>query len=689
MRRGHWGLAALAGLALVRLVPADGVGLWLRLALALAVLLVPGALVARALGQTGPAATLVWALAAAVLGLGAVFVFHTALWLALVVLGAVALAAFPAAARRLPSLPPRGTVAVMVAGLVFGALLWHVAGALQGDALFHLARMRKLGSLGDLHLGSVNEFRDGSLHPGYAFPLWHGFLALVAKLAGVDPAAVVLHAPSVLAPLALGVAYEAGVRVFDSIAAGFAALLAQVGLIALAPGHGGAYVFLTLPPTASRQLLVPAVLALAFAAVPDAPGGQATDCYKETHRWGTGWQATVCYLRKLAPWAAVSAGGAALALMHPTYAVFLCIPLAGYAVARTVLARGDLVHAWAPLGALAAPTLAVALWVHSLARNAASFTPDAVERRRALRHYARDLDVFSPDRYRVDPGLLSRGGAVAVAALMLVPLAFLGAPRRSGALVLGGSLAVLLTVLPSFVFPHLADVVSLSQARRAAGFVPFSLAFAGGMIVLASLCGLALLPLALGAGIGLQLAWPGDFGYGLREGGPTLAAWVALWGGLAALALLAVWRPRHQLRRHALAPLAALLFVTPVAVHGFAHWSPRDASHRYDLTPGLVEALRGLPRGEIVYADAETSYRIAAYAPLYVAVSPPFHVADTRGNRRLERIRDLHRFLRTGDPSIPRRYGARYVVLRGDEETIDGPRSVLYQGGGFALVHLL
>ena len=28
----------------------------------------------------------------------------------------------------------------------------------------------------------VNEFADGGLHPGYAFPLWHGFLALVAQV---------------------------------------------------------------------------------------------------------------------------------------------------------------------------------------------------------------------------------------------------------------------------------------------------------------------------------------------------------------------------------------------------------------------------------------------------------------------------------------------------------------------------
>ena len=37
--------------------------------------------------------------------------------------------------------------------------------------------------------GAADEFADGGLHPGYAFPLWHAFLALVGKLAGEDLAA--------------------------------------------------------------------------------------------------------------------------------------------------------------------------------------------------------------------------------------------------------------------------------------------------------------------------------------------------------------------------------------------------------------------------------------------------------------------------------------------------------------------
>ena len=65
-----------------------------------------------------------------------------------------------------------------------------------------LARVRKLVDLTSLHLRTVDEFKDGGLHPGYAFPLWHGFLALVTKVSGLDPSIVLRREASVLVPLA-------------------------------------------------------------------------------------------------------------------------------------------------------------------------------------------------------------------------------------------------------------------------------------------------------------------------------------------------------------------------------------------------------------------------------------------------------------------------------------------------------
>src|SRR5262249_60858450 len=96
-----------------------------------------------------------------------------------------------------------GSGVSVAAGIVLGWLLWHVAGAVVGDGLFHEGRVRKLVELGDLHLRTVDEFKDGGLHPGYAFPLWHGFDALVAWFSGLDPDVVMRHEASLLAPVAV------------------------------------------------------------------------------------------------------------------------------------------------------------------------------------------------------------------------------------------------------------------------------------------------------------------------------------------------------------------------------------------------------------------------------------------------------------------------------------------------------
>src|SRR5207247_9402934 len=136
-------------------------------------------------------------------GLGAVgpavlvvFVGHSPIRLALVVLAVVGLVALPFALRVVSGPPAWDTLAIAFLGLAFGVALWHVAGVVSGDALFHLGRVQKLYAFGDLHVRSVDEFADGGLHPGYAFPLWHAFLALVAKVGGFGPTQVMLHEPS-------------------------------------------------------------------------------------------------------------------------------------------------------------------------------------------------------------------------------------------------------------------------------------------------------------------------------------------------------------------------------------------------------------------------------------------------------------------------------------------------------------
>ncbi len=526
-----------------------------------------------------------------------------------------------------------------LAGLGFGVALWfvmrHLAG---GDELFHLARVRKLDDFGNLSLRAVDEFRDGGLHPGYAFPLWHAFLAVVARLAGVDPTAVVQHEASALVPLAFLVAWESGKAVFRSAWGAFAVLVAQVGMFALAAGGGGSYTALALPATAGRQLLVPAVIALFFA-------------YVANRSW-----------TRLAT-LAVAVGG--LALVHPTYALFVLIPLAGYVVARGLLARTELLEGVAGLAAVVLPAGAVALWLHPIARETVSVNPAADEVQRALGHYKGQLDVLSDGSYRLAPEVFGRSGAVAVAALFAVPLAVLAAKRRWAAFVLGGFLAVLVLMLVPELFGRFSDAVSISQARRAAGFVPFAFALAGGAAVLARLLSIGALPIGLAAGIAFQLEYPGDFGYSLDRGGPALAAWWALAGGGAAL-VVGIFLRRRFAELDRVGPIAAAtaaLAVLPVALHGFTHWDERPVTAR-ELTPGLVQALRReVPERAVVFSDDATSYAIAAFAPVYVANALPGHVADTKANRPYERREDARAFFRTGDLSIPRRYGATWLVV--------------------------
>src|SRR4029450_3974933 len=94
-------------------------------------------------------------------------------------------------------------------------------------------------------------------------------------------------------------------------------------------------------------------------------------------------------------------------------------------------------------------------------------------------------------------------------------------PRRPWcAYVVGGSLAVFAAMLLPPLFTSLADLVSISQARRAAGVLPFAFGFAGGVGGLVRLAGPSLIPLALGAGMFLQIVYPGDFEYVLKNPGP-------------------------------------------------------------------------------------------------------------------------------------------------------------------------
>ena len=239
---------------------------------------------------------------------------------------------------------------------------------------------------------------------------------------------------------------------------------------------------------------------------------------------------------------------------------------------------------------------------------------------------------------RLAPETISRGGAIAVAGLIAIPMAALAGTRRWAAYVLGASLAVLVLVLLPWAFDNLSNAVSVSQARRLAIFLPIPFAVAGA----ASLLGryrLAACLAAFGAGGLLQLLYPGEFSYFLVVGGPPWPVWLALAGAGIGLHR---GRDRPQVGTGGYAALdrrsSAVVIVAPVGFAGLAYLK-RDEPDRLRLTPGLIHALRtNVPPGHRLL-DLETSYRIEAYAPVYVSAAPPAHVADTKDNYSVQAAR--------------------------------------------------
>ena len=648
--------AAAALLGISRLAPETGFGLWLRLGAATLVLLLPGVFVARCLGQRTASAAFAASLTIVGFGLALTFAFGASLDVTLafaLAVGALALLYLVTLSHleeQVLAGPVRFTRgALAVAGLGLGVGLWFAQGAFTGDAFFHLGRMRKLDALSSLSLHDVGEFAHGGLHPGYAFPLWHGWLALVARLAGVDPTSVAAHEASLLVPLALVLAFEMGWAIFRSIGLGVAVVLAQVAIKCFAPGHAGVYPFLWEPSTVATQLLLPAAVALFFV-----------------------------FVRKPAWPVAVmlASASACLALVHPTYALFLAIPLGAYVVARALLTRGaDYRDGLLAFAVFAVPMALAFAWLLPVIRQTIPVSPGPKQLAHNLHHYRVDLVVHSLSRYSLAPSRIDRNGAVAVAALALAPLALLARRQRWSALVLGGTLAVLGLELWPLVFPHFSDAVSLSQSRRASAFIPFAVALAGGAAVVGRFSRALALLGGLAAGIWLQVAYGGDFGLKAPRTEPAIVVWIALWGCLAALVIgtaLALlrrdWRSIDVRQRGGTAAAAVALFVLPVAVHGFLRWTPGTPHDRNALTPGLIHFLqRDVPARSVVLGDLGTSYRITAFAPVYVVAVPPTHAANTWPNELHKRRLAVLRFLVHPTLAVPRTWRAQWIVLNRDE----------------------
>jgi len=659
-------LALPLALVVARLLPADGVGLGLRIAAAAAcVLFLPGAVIVRALGRPllpslALAASFVLSLAVVFAAFALTFAVSGTIRLTI---GAVALvtlaAAVPAVRAGRPAFDRvelRVLLVVLGCAAAFAAVVWWATPSLgTGDALFHLGRARRLAETDVLSsVGVANEFIDGGLHPGYAFPLWHGALALVATLAGVDVAHVVLHLSTLLVLPAFVVAYAAGRALFGTWAGGVAVLAAQVAQLGFARPGVGSYAFLSLPASVTRVVLVPALLALCFTflRVPD---------------------------RRLLP--SIAAASLAVTVIHPTYLVLVGIPAIAFAVLVLVFEkpREPLARLLAQVAAaVAIPAGLFIAWLYPTIADQASHRTQEAERARALEHYGDALQGVA-DSFRMAPGNLTGRGPLFVAAFLCLPLAALAVRRRWGAYAAGGMLAALPFLLVPTLFVWLSDLMLVSQARRLADFlpVPFVVAAAAVLVGRLRIAGVAV---ALGFGVLLQALYGVSVAADLEDPGPVWPLWVACAGGAAGL--VGAVALGHRLERFLLSSgwtaLVAIAFVVPIAL-GSAGGIERDrVRDPYGLTPGLVEALRELETDDVVFAPATTSHRVGAQAAVRLAATLPHHTADTGANRPYRRQRDTIRFF-AAEPlddgerrALLERYGADYLLV---DKAMPYPRS--------------
>jgi len=137
--------------------------LYVRLAFAVALLLAPGWCLAWALGVRSVSAVLGWSLTLLFVAFTLTFLLASSLTTAIALYAIAGLAALLAMVVRRPvsTVLERGVPgrwAAAAAGLLLGIILWHVAGTVQGDGLFHLARVQKLLAFDDLTLHRVLEF---------------------------------------------------------------------------------------------------------------------------------------------------------------------------------------------------------------------------------------------------------------------------------------------------------------------------------------------------------------------------------------------------------------------------------------------------------------------------------------------------------------------------------------------------
>lgn len=584
-----------------------------------------------------------------------------------------------------------GAVAAVLAFLV-GFYAWN-------DSLYHIGQAQKLLALERPGFSNTLQFPDGSAHPGYLLPLWQTVLALTSLLARVDPVMAAWLLPVVTVPTGVLAVAGLGWALARSRAAATPVAAAWTGTWLLGTLPSSEPIFNGLHPgSIALQVLAPLALALLFTALwpmlrrsPDDPTPRAV-----THG--------ATFL------AAVAVAG--IGVLHVGYLLVVAIGILGYLLLWALGAPwpGAVVrrHAAVLATIFVVAATCVALLLPGLT-GLASFGRDAAAELEANEselyegENAAELDellVGGTEQFHLRPDYLVLAGGLALAGLLVMPLAML-TRRWPGAWYLAGSAIIVLGIaLSDVLFPRFVEVVTLDQARRIERALPHAaalglaaLAAAGVVLQLwrhstgGRLAGAALATAAAGA-----LFWSAQSvdplaGYaGARTVRPELVVLplpLLLLGAGAWLLLLvrrvaqrsrpasddaaAAATPQVHWLGERVGPRAGLL-ATAIVLVG---WIPlldgierttdpqrlsglpadqRAAELRF-FSPKVADELRALPPGSIVLADprSRNAYYAMAVAPVYVVASVARHTANTPENRVEQRFRTATTFFDRGD----------------------------------------
>ncbi len=626
-------LAAWALALAARVLPATLAG---ALVAAL-VLLVPGLALGEALaGRRGlPAGTrlalgVLLGAGALVPALGVTVLLRASIDVAVLVLvatsvGAAAVAGLRGArppGPRDPELRALGLVAALAVPAAWLAAAAFAVRTFRSDVYYHAGRTRHLLETDAISLGGNVELVGGSPHPGYLVPLWHAYEAVVARLGALDPLEAYAGVAAGLTVVAAALGYALGRAALGSRAAGGVAAAAALAAGMLGPGIWAVpWRNLPLPGPAVVDLLFPALLAVALADRSE---------------------------RRPVHLLALAAGAVAATLMHPTYIPFVALVLVGALVGDLLLGRrGDVLRALGRVGILLVPfagfALALASAIGETRDRMVSGAVAAEDIDRALR--LREIGELW-GLVVLDPRELIAEHPLGILALVGLPLAAL-ARRRAAALAVGGGGAILATMVVPPLFEVLTHVLSISQSRRVALFLPLALIVAAGA---AGAAGLATSrrrrALVLGCALAAGLATV------LLEGAASdrrLAVPLAL-GALALGVLALLVRGRRGHGAAAPAPLVVLgvgllALAPPVgreAVRALVRERPPST---VEVPPSVAAAVAALPGRPVLVSTLGVGYLLPTYADVQVYAALPKHVANTARNDPYRRAAVTERIL--------------------------------------------